>query len=166
MIRYCLAAVAAILIAPAWAETGVAVLDFELRDQTLTPRSPQDLARTAALKGGLERELRRRGDYRITPVALEAQARAAPGVGYLSDHAESAAALVDPAATDFVVVGVLIKPTYLFSYLRATLVRARDRAVVDDVYVEIKGQPDKVTPRALATLAERLHTSMREGGGL
>lgn len=165
-LRRCVAIVAASFsLAPyALADTGVAVLDFELHDLTLTPGVPEEMKRVAGLRPGLAQALRARGDYRIVAVSAEAQAKASPGSGYLADHPEVAAALADPAVTDYVVVGTLTKPTFLFSYLQVRLVRVRDRAVVDDIQVEIKGQADKVTPHGLATLAEGLDAAMRASG--
>lgn len=165
-LRRCVAIVAASFsLAPfASADIGVAVLDFELHDLTLTPGIPEEMKRVAGLRTGLAQALRARGDYRIVEISAAAQAKASPGSGYLADHPELAAALADPAVTDYVVVGTLTKPTFLFSYLQARLVRVRDRAVVDDIQVEIKGQADKVTPHGLAALAERLDAGMRQHG--
>jgi len=143
------------------ADVGIAVLDFELRDLTLAPGGEEELRRTAGLKVDLEKALRARGNYRLAVVASSAQARAAPGVGYLSDHPETAAALADAASVDWMVVGTLTKPTFLFSYLQVRLVRVRDGTVVDDFYVEIKGRQDQVTPKAVKAVAERIDTSVR-----
>lgn len=124
----------------------------------------EDIRRTATLKSGLEEALRARGDYRRVAVSIEAQGQFESGNGYLADHPELAVDLVDPSLTDFVVVGTLTKPSFLFYYLQARLVRVRDRAVLADIQVEIKGQQDKVAPRGLAALAEHIDAAIRATG--
>jgi len=44
-----------------FAETSVAILDFELSDVTMAPRIPAEIERTASIKAMLEGELKRAG---------------------------------------------------------------------------------------------------------
>ena len=55
-----------------FAETSIAILDFDLNDQTLIPRTPAEIQRTASIKPMLEGELKRAG-YKIISVDLNVQ---------------------------------------------------------------------------------------------
>ncbi|MDP1771709.1 MAG: DUF2380 domain-containing protein, partial [Methylobacter sp.] len=99
-----------------FAETNIAILDFELNDVTLAPRIPAEIERTASIKAMLEGELKRAG-YKIIAVDLNAQHEANSGFGYLFDHSDIAAELANKAGADYVLVGRLHKPSYLFAYI-------------------------------------------------
>lgn len=74
----------------AYAQTRIAILDFELSDVTLAPGIPAEVARTASIKAMLEEELQRAG-YTIVAVNLDSQHTANGGFGYLFDHNDIAA---------------------------------------------------------------------------
>lgn len=104
------------------AETKIAILDFELNDVTLAPKIPAEIQRTASIKTMLENELKKAG-YKIIPVSLAEQHKANAGFGYLFEHNDSAAALAKKAGADYVLVGRLHKPSFLFAYLMGHLIK-------------------------------------------
>ena len=94
-------AVIMLLSGNVFAQTKIAILDFELNDLTLAPRIPAEVERTAAVKGMLESELKSAG-YQIIPVTLDAQEYANSGFGYLFDHDDVAANLAKSVGADYI----------------------------------------------------------------
>lgn len=117
----------------------VAVLDFELRDLTPLPDTPEELERTASLAPLMQRALAAKSGYDVVAVASDAQARANAGPGYLYDRPELAAELGTQYGADWVVVGRLNKVSFLVSDLQAQVVNVRTRQVVAVPIVELKG---------------------------
>jgi hypothetical protein len=97
------------------ARTKIEILEFELKDMTLAPRTPAEIKRTASIKPLLEAELKS-ADYTIFDIDLESQKMADSGVGYLFDHHDVAAKLGKQFGADYVLVGRLHKPSFLFAY--------------------------------------------------
>ncbi|MDD1638045.1 MAG: DUF3280 domain-containing protein, partial [Methylococcaceae bacterium] len=105
----------------ATAKPRIAVLDFELKDMTLAPGIPAEITRTASIKPMLENELKKSG-YEIVSITQDAQQQATAGIGYLFDHPDAAAQLGHKYGADYVLVGRLHKPSFLFFYLMVHLV--------------------------------------------
>ena len=82
----------------------------------LTPRIPAEIKRTASINPLLEAPLKTAG-YVIVNVDIKDQKFADSGVGYLFDHHDTAAKLGDQVGADYVLVGRLHKPSFLFSYV-------------------------------------------------
>lgn len=137
------------------AAPSIAVLDFELKDLTLAPGIPAEIKRTASIKPLLEQELGR-GGYRIVEIPLTAQHQADSGVGYLFDHADVAAALGRQYAADYVVVGRLHKPSFLFAYLMANLVRVSDGQWAGKLITESKGPASELAIKAVESLTVKI----------
>jgi hypothetical protein len=140
----------------AQAQTRVAVLDFELRDLTLAPGIPSELERTAAVKPMLETQLATAG-YQIQPVNLNLQAELDGGVGYLFDHPDVAAQLARATQADFVLVGRLHKPSFLFAYLIVQLVDAKTGKISAHWVVEVKGPQKKLTYKGVESLVVKIN---------
>lgn len=138
------------------AETRIAILDFELKDLTLLPGAPEEIQRTASIRPQVEQALKARGGYQTVPVEPAAIARADQGVGYLYDHPDAAANLGRSAGADWILVGRLHKPSFLFAYLMGRLVETRTGQVVADLVVEAKGHTGLATERGAARLAEQI----------
>ncbi len=119
------AAALTLAVFPVMAETAIAVLKFELRDLTLAPAVPAEVKRTASIKPLLEEQLRRAG-FRIVAIDKSRQQQADGGVGYLFEHHDAAAALARKSGADYIVVGRLHKPSFLFAYLMVHLVAVDD----------------------------------------
>lgn len=133
----------------------IAVLDFELKDLTLAPGIPAELERTASLKPMLERELGTAG-YQIIAIPLAAQHYANSGVGYLFDHADAAADLGRAHGADYVVVGRLHKPSYLFAYLMANVARVGDGQWIGKLITESKGPASELASKAVEGLTVKI----------
>jgi hypothetical protein len=140
---------------PVSASSSIAVLDFELNDVTSNPGVAEEIERTASLKRMLEESLSAK-DYQIAAIAPAAQADATKGFGYLWDHSDEAAALGKNSGSEFVVVGRLHKPSFLFVYLMAHLIDTRTGHVVGDFIVEVKGQQQNFTARGIEALARQI----------
>jgi hypothetical protein len=139
--------------AQASAETkSLTVLDFELIDLTLLPDTPEEIERTASVAPMLRKELTERNELRVVDVGSLAQTQADRGVGYLFQHDGVAADLASRHGAEYIAVGRVHKPSFLFVYLMVHLVDVADKARIGDFVVEVKGQ----TPRALQGGVERL----------
>jgi Protein of unknown function (DUF2380) len=141
-----------------WAQTRIAILDFELSDVTMAPRIPAELARTASLKPMLEDELARAG-YAIVDIKPADQQQANGGFGYLFDHNDSAASLAKSVGADYIMVGRLHKPSFLFAYLMGHLVKA-DGHLVGSYSVETKGGDKKLTLKAVETFTAKVDADL------
>jgi hypothetical protein len=147
--------------APPRADVSIAILDFELNDLTLMPNTPEELERTASIKPLLEEALRGRGGFRPVPVDAEAAAEADAGFGYLFDHHEVAAQLGRESGADWIVVGRLHKPSFLFAYLMAHLVDAGSGNLAGNYIVEVKGPAQQVTAKGVERLAQKIEQTIR-----
>jgi Protein of unknown function (DUF2380) len=139
----------------AFAETSIAILDFDLNDQTLIPRTPAEIQRTASIKPMLEGELKRAG-YKIISVDLTSQHEANAGFGYLFDHNDTVAELANKAGADYILVGRLHKPSFLFAYIMGHLVRAKDGQLIGNYISETKGGDKKLTLKGVEDLAVKI----------
>ena len=129
----------------------IAVLEFELKDLTLKPGVPAEIKRTASIKPLLEGELRSAG-YQVVNIASPAQQEANSGVGYLFDHADVAAQLGKKFGADYVLVGRLHKPSFLFAYVMGNLVRVSDSKLVGRFISESKGPNAELTIKTVESL--------------
>lgn len=132
----------------------IAVLDFELNDLTVAPGAPEELQRTASIKPLLEQALSERTSLSLTQIPSASQQAADRGFGYLFEHPKAAADLAASTGADYVVVGRLHKPSFLFAYLKAQLVEVRRGRVIGDYVVEVKGSQPVLTRRGVEALAE------------
>lgn len=139
----------------------ITVLDFELLDLTASPGTTQEIERTASVAPLLRTEFENRAGYQVAAVASDDQARADAGVGYLYDRPALAAELAYNAGADWVVVGRVHKPSFLFAYLKAQLVDARTGALTADLVVEVKGPLQSGTKRGVASLARQIDLAIR-----
>ncbi|MEQ1529185.1 MAG: DUF2380 domain-containing protein [Methylococcales bacterium] len=144
-----------LLFTPVQAGSRIAILDFELLDLTLAPRIPAELQRTAGVKPLLETELKKAG-YSIIHIDLSAQQQANQGVGYLFDHDDDAVALAKKASADYVLVGRLHKPSFLFAYLMGHLLRVSDQRLLGNYISEVKGGDHKLTLKGVESLAVKI----------
>ena len=138
------------------AESTLAVLEFELNDLTLLPNGQEELMRTAALQPMLEEALTKTGTVRVIRIDPVAARDADAAFGYLFEHSAEAALLGAAHGADWVLVGRLHKPSFLFAYLMARLVDTRTGKVVEDLLVEVKGQQQVVTRKGIDRLSSKL----------
>lgn len=141
------------------AQPRIAVLDFELKDLTLKPGVPQEIERTASVKPMLEEELQKSG-YEIVTIPMDVQLQATSGVGYLFDHHDIAAQLGQKFNADYVIVGRLHKPSFLFVYLMAHLVDVKQQRLVADYLSEVKGGEKKLTRKGVESLVVKVNDTL------
>jgi Protein of unknown function (DUF2380) len=142
------------------AQPSIAVLDYELRDLTVLPGVPQEIARTASVKVMLEEELSKAG-YEIILIPQEAQSQATAGFGYLFDHHDVAAQLGQKYNADYVLVGRLHKPSFLFVYLMAHLVDVKKQVLIADYLSEVKGGDKKLTRKGVESLVVKINETFK-----
>lgn len=159
----CIAFVLVVAICPSAyaAETRIAVLDFELNDLTPMPRTPDEIERTASVAPLLREALTGKGGYALVDIDPDDQAEADAAVGYLFEHPEVAAELGRQSGADWITVGRVHKPSFLFAYLKVQLVNADTGQVAGDYVVEVKGSVEKVTRRGAASLAEQIDETIQ-----
>ena len=141
------------------AETKIAILDFELKDLTLAPRIPAEIKRTASIKPLLEAELKKAG-YVLINIDPKSQKQADSGVGYLFDHHDVAARLGKQFGADYILVGRLHKPSFLFSYLMGHLIRVGDAKLIGNYISEAKGPNIKLTITTVESLTVKIDRTL------
>ena len=145
---------------PVSADTRIAVFEFALKDMTLISRTAQELERTASIKPLLQSALEEGGHYQMVQVDMDAQMKADSGVGYLFNHHDVAADLGEKFGAQYVVVGQIHKPSFLFVYLMAHLVEVKSKRLIGDYIVEIKGPQRKITAKGVETLANKIKATI------
>ena len=141
------------------AETKIAILDFELKDLTLAPRIATELERTASIKPLLEKELKKAG-YIIIDINAEDQKHASAGIGYLFDHHDVAANLGKQFDADYILVGRLHKPSFLFAYMMGHLIRVIDAKLIGNFISEAKGPNRKLTVKTVESLTVKIDRAL------
>lgn len=141
---------------PVNAAPRIAVLNFELRDITTLPNTPDELVRTATMKPLLEQAISDLGGYEIVQININEQNAATAGEGYLFDFDEIAAKLGRQSGADWVVVGRHSKGSFLYSYVMAHLIDVKTESLAGNYSVELKGTHQKVTERGTSALAKKL----------
>jgi len=142
-----------------YAESKIAILDFELKDLTLAPRIPAELKRTASIKPLLETELKTAG-YSLINIDSNSQQLADAGVGYLFDHHDAAARLGQQFNADYILVGRLHKPSFLFAYMMGHLIRVKDAKLIGNYISEAKGPNIKLTRKTVESLTVKIDRTL------
>lgn len=141
---------------PVNAAPRIAVLNFELRDITTLPNTPDELTRTASMKPLLEQAISKLGDYEIIHIDMKQQNAATAGPGYLFTFDDIVAKLGRKSGADWVVVGRHSKGSFLYSYVMAHLIDVKTESLAGNYSVELKGTHRKVTERGIDALAKKL----------
>jgi hypothetical protein len=108
----------------------------------------------------LENELKKSG-CQIVAIPIEAQRQATAGIGYLFDHHDVAAQLAQKYGTDYIIVGRLHKPSFLFVYLMAHLIQVNNSTLTQDYLTEIKGGEKKLTLKGVEDLAVKINATLQ-----
>lgn len=109
--------------------TKVMVLDFQLNDLTDLPNAPEELERIALLSATYKQKLDGLG-VNVVPINDKLKPYVSgQSPTYLFDNVEHAAKLTGHDA-DYLLIGVALKPTYLFVYPRILLVDVKSQKVV------------------------------------
>lgn len=138
----------------------ILVLDFELNDLTLYPKTEEETARAAMLRPLLVEQLEGTHGHESPAAPGSAAEEAGKGQGYVFDRPEVAARLGREVNADWVLTGRLHKPSHLFVYLKAQLIDARTGRMTYDFVVELKGAGEKLTRKGSETLALQIDAAM------
>lgn len=144
---------------PATGAETVLVLDFEVQDQGVNARDDEEIAALAREATRLFREeVERSGRFEL--------AREPEATGTGSGHAASPASecrtasclreAAERAGATRIVRGRYVKVSNLIRYLAVELVDVSDGRVLRRAAAELKGQRDRILPRAVEILHERL----------
>jgi hypothetical protein len=153
-----------IFINPASADTKIAVPDFELLNLTMKLSDPQKVAEIDAqeqqnlrnIELFLRKGLSNTDGFTIVDISTEAKNAADKSTGYLFDCAKCAAELGLSHDADYILIGRLHKPTYLFSYLIVRVFDTKENKLVKEFRSEIKGDPKVAIPGAVGNLVNKI----------
>lgn len=137
----------------------LAVLAFELHDLTLLPATLAELTRTQTAQTILANALQTVG-YQLIKVDPNLQNQANRGVGYLLDHPDKTAELGKTLGADYVLVGRVHKPSFLFAYLMVQVVEVNTGKLLADLKVEAKGENIEASRRALLQIATQVQETL------
>ena len=142
----------------AMADSRIAVLEFELKDLTLQP-APEEQQRLAMISQLMRSELAEQG-FQIVPIASAVQSAADAGVGYLFDRPQTAAQLGAAHRADYIAIGRVHKPSFLFVYLKVRLVDVYTKQLIGDYVVELKGSREKLARRGVQHIVRQLQATL------
>jgi hypothetical protein len=96
----------------------------------------------------------------IINIDPDSQKLADSGVGYLFDHHDVAAKLGRQFDADYILVGRLHKPSFLFAYLVGHLIRVSDAKLIGNYVSEAKGPNQKLTIKAVESLTVKIDKTL------
>ncbi len=134
----------------------VIVLAFELDDMTDLPNAPEELKRIALLSTTFKESLKNQG-INVLPVDTKVQAEIEKhSPTYLYDNVDTAIELNKDMGADYLVIGVALKPTYLFVYPRLIIVDVNTKTVVvsNSAQLESSWTDERTTIRTAEKLAQ------------
>jgi hypothetical protein len=148
----------------AWADTKIAVPDFELLDLTMKLSDPQKVAEIDAqeqqnlsnIELFLRKGLSNKEGFSVVEISSESKNAADKSTGYLFDCAKCAAELGLSHNADYILIGRLHKPTYLFSYLIVRVFDTHENKLVKEFRSEVKGDPKVAIPGAVGNLVNKI----------
>lgn len=150
---------------PAQAEpiAKVMVLDYQLNDMTDLPNAPEELERIAYLSSTYKQRLADNG-VELVPVSealKNAVANQSPT--YLFDNVPNAAKMAEGSGADYLLIGVALKPTYLFVYPRILLVDIKTAEVVmaRAAQLESSWSDQNTTRRTAEKLADMVSAELK-----
>ena len=145
----------------------VMVLDFSLNDLTDLPNPPEELARIAYFNVAFKQKLVDDG-VELVPVNDKIKAiSATQSVTYLFDHTDIAASLAEGSGADYILIGVAMKPTYLFVYPRLLLVDVKTKRKAFTSYVQMEGSwlEQNTTASSAKSLAKKVSAELKKLAG-
>jgi len=148
--------ITAALTTAAYAESKpkVMALDFQLNDLTDLPNAPQELERIAYLSTIYKQKLADDGIELVPVVERLKVDMTNQSPTYLYEHIEYAAEAAKDSGAEYLLIGVALKPTYLFVYPRILLVDIKQQKVVMSKAAQLESSwTDKETT---AKTAEKL----------
>jgi len=148
----------------ALADTKIAVPNFELLDLSMKLSDPQKVAEINAqeqqklrdIELFLRKGLSNKEGFSIVDISAESKNAADKSTGYLFDCAKCSAELGLSHDADYILIGRLHKPTYLFSYLIVRVFDTHENKLVKEFRSEIKGDPKVAIPGAVGNLVNKI----------
>ncbi len=148
----------------AWGASKIAVPDFELLNLTIQLSDQQKIAAINAkdqqklrdIEHFLRKALDDKAEFSVITISAADKDAADKGIGYLFDCAQCAAELGKSHNADYIVIGRLHKPTYLFSYIIVRIFDTRTNKLVKEFRSEIKGDSSKNIPSAIDNIIAKI----------
>ena len=144
--------------------TKIMVLDFQLNDLTDLPNPPEELARINYLSSIFKQKLAD-NCIEIVPVNERIQGEMSKNSAtYLFDHTDIAVDLAKDSGADYIIVGVAMKPTYLFVYPRLLMIDIKTKRKVFTTYVQLEGSwtEKNTTAHSGEMLAKKVSDQLKE----
>ncbi len=141
----------------------VMVLDYQLNDLTDLPNAPEEVARIALLSSVYKQRLAENG-VELVPVNQALQhAVENESPTYLFDNVPNAAKMAEGSGADYLLIGVALKPTYLFVYPRILLVdtRTADVVMARAAQLESSWSDENTTRRTAEKLADMVSAELK-----
>lgn len=146
-----------VLISPvAHAAPKVIVMAFALNDLTNLPNAPEELKRIDLLSTTFNDSLKLQG-VNVVPAHPQVQAEIEKhSPTYLYDNVDTAIELNKAVDADYLVIGVALKPTYLFVYPRLIIVDVKTKTVVMSKAAQLESSwsDERTTQRTAEKLAQ------------
>ncbi len=142
----------------------VMIVDFTLNDLTDLPNPPEEIARTADFNHFFKQRLLDDGVELVLVTDSIKAVAAAQSATYLFDHPDIAADLAKDSGADYILLGVAMKPTYLFVYPRLLLVEIKTKRKAFTAYVQMEGSwlEKTTTANSAQRLAEKVSGKLKE----
>ena len=137
-----------------YADPRIAILDFELDDQTLLPKTKSELKQAESFKPMLEQYLKVLGGYEI--ITINEQEKNA-GLAYLFQHNGSSAELGKQSGADWIVVGRHRKLSFMYSRLVVHVINVKTGKLNGNFMIVLKGSNKKVTKKAIGSMAKKIN---------
>lgn len=147
-----------------YAAQRIVILNFELNDITSLPNTLAEQQRTASMAPLLINALSQTGEYEIVAIDAEVQKSANAGFGYLFRFHDAAAQLGQQLGVDWIIVSQHSKPSFLYSYLIAHLIRVKTQTLVKRYDIELKGNHATVTEHGINRLANKISADIKKSG--
>ena len=142
----------------------IMIVDFQLSDLTDLPNPPEELARIDYLSTIFKKSLADEG-IEIVPVNDRIKDEVLKhSATYLFDHTDVAVDLAKDSGADYIIIGVAMKPTYLFVYPRLLMVDIKTRRKVFTSYVQLEGSwtEKNTTAHSAEMLAKKVIDQLKE----
>jgi len=157
------------LASPVWGNSTIAVTDFELLDLTLKLSDPKKVAaidaqeqeRIKMIDALMKEGIANTEGFTMVHVSAEDRQKADKGVGFLFDCAKCSASLGRDYNADYILIGRLHKPTYLFSYIIVRIFDVKANRLIKEYRTEAKGKPSKSVPGAIDNLLIKIRKDIQ-----
>lgn len=141
----------------------IGVLNFELTDETTmidAQSNAQEKARTKSIKPLLKKALAK-FNYKIKPIDDALQNKMNQGVSYIFLNPDVAVELGQKAGVDYLIVGRVHKPSYLFAYIIVRIIDVKQAKLIARHVVEAKGKMMQTTRKSIPSLARKIAQTLQ-----